>query len=192
MTVFGYARVSTQEQDLDLQEAALRTAGCERIFSEKVSGAGTHRAELGKLLGLVERDDILVVTRLDRLARSTLDMLTVVMSLDEQGVKFRSLAEPWADTTSAAGKMVMTIFAGMAEFERALILERTAAGRVRAMAEGVRFGRPPALTHRQQLHALDLLKTQSVAQVADLMGVGKSTIQRVKTASLNDDRVRLK
>ena len=140
--LLGYARVSTDDQDLALQRRALREAGCRRLYEEKLSGAQRNRPELARLLDQVRDDDVLVVTRLDRLARSTRDLLDVAERLRDADVGLRSLAEPWADTSSPAGCMVLTVFAGIAEFERTLILGRTSAGRIAAQQKGVRFGRP--------------------------------------------------
>jgi len=145
----GRCRVRTDDQDLSLQRAALRKAGCRRLYEEKISGARRNRPELARLLDNVRDDDVVVVTRLDRLARSTRDLLDVAEQLRDTGAGLRSLAEPWADTTSPAGRMVLTVFAGIAEFERSLLHQRTSAGREAAKQRGVRFGRPPALTPDQ-------------------------------------------
>ena len=138
----GYARVSTDDQDLTLQRAALKEAGCKRVFEEKASGAKRDRPELARMLEQLRDGDVVVVTRLDRLARSTRDLLDIAERLKDGGAGLRSLAEPWADTTSPAGRMVLTVFAGIAEFEKSLIGERTTSGRKAAQARGVRFGRP--------------------------------------------------
>src|SRR5262245_11452954 len=125
MTTYGYARVSTNGQDLGSQEAELMAAGAAKVFKEKVSGAKTDRAELAKLIRRLEPDDVLIVTRLDRLARSTRDLLNVLATVGEREAGFRSLKDAWADTTSAHGRLMVTILAGLAEFERELILART-------------------------------------------------------------------
>jgi DNA invertase Pin-like site-specific DNA recombinase len=125
----GYARVSTLEQNLDLQLRALERAGCGKIFREKVSGSNRERPQFQRMLDQIRLGDTIVVWKLDRLARSTRDLLETMETIREAGGKFRSLSEPWADTTTHAGKMIMTIFAGIAEFERDLIRERTGAGR---------------------------------------------------------------
>lgn len=138
----GYARVSTEDQHLTLQRAALHAAGCERLYEEKVSGAQRARPELDRLLDQLRAGDVVVVSRLDRLARSTRDLLEIAERIRADGAGLRSLHEPWADTTSPGGRMVLTVFAGIAEFERDLIHERTRAGRAAARARGVRFGRP--------------------------------------------------
>ncbi len=139
--LIGYARVSTDDQDLTMQRTALKEAGCRRTFEEKMSGAKRDRPQLARLLDQIRDNDVVVVTRLDRLARSTKDLLDIAEKLNEAGAGLRSLAEPWADTTSPAGRMVLTVFAGIAEFERALIHQRTSSGRIAAKARGVRFGR---------------------------------------------------
>ena len=125
----GYARVSTQDQNLDLQLKSLKKAGCQKIFREKVSGFNRQRPEFQRMLDQIRPGDIIVVWKLDRLARSTRDLLNTMETINEAGGKFQSVSEPWADTTTHAGKMIMTVFAGIAEFERDLIRERTGAGR---------------------------------------------------------------
>ena len=132
MRYFGYARVSTTDQNLELQLAALKKGGCARIYQEKFSGAKRARPELQRLLDQLRPDDIVVVWKLDRLARSTQHLLELVELIKIAGALFCSLSEPWADTTTHAGKMIMTVFAGIAEFERDLIRERTSAGRIAA------------------------------------------------------------
>jgi hypothetical protein len=128
---------STDDQDFRLQRAALKEAGCRRTFQEKLSGAKRDRPELARMLDQLRDDDVVVVTRLDRLARSTKDLLDIAEKLKDAGAGLRSLAEPWADTTSAAGRMVLTVFAGIAEFERELIYQRTSNGRVAAKVRAV-------------------------------------------------------
>ncbi|OZY44019.1 recombinase family protein [Pseudomonas lundensis] len=175
----GYARVSTQGQDLEQQRIALGQNRCHRIFEEKVSGAKLDRPELSRLLDHLRPGDVLIVTRLDRLARSTTDLLHIAERLKNIGAGLRSLAEPWADTTSPAGRMVLTIFAGIADFERSLIGERTSAGRAAAKAKGVRFGPKPVLSPEQVAHARRLIEEgQSVSEVARLLGVHRATLYR--------------
>jgi DNA invertase Pin-like site-specific DNA recombinase len=165
--LIGYARVSTDDQDLTPQRAALRAAGCKRLHEEKVSGAKRDRPELARLLDQLREGDVVVVARLDRLARSTRDLLEIAERLKDGGAGLRSLAEPWADTTSPAGRMVLTVFAGVAEFERALIHQRTSTGRLAAEARGVRFGRPSKLTPEQVVLGRRLVEEgSSVRQVA--------------------------
>ncbi len=178
--MLGYARVSTDDQDLTLQRDHLRAAGCNKLFAEKVSGARRARPELDRMLDHLRPGDVVTVTRLDRLARSTRDLLDVAERIRNCGAGLRSLAEPWADTTSPAGRMVMTVFAGIAEFERSLILERTRTGRDAAKARGVQFGPRPTLSPAQLDHARQLIEQEdrAVSEVADLMGVHRSTLYR--------------
>ena len=177
----GYARVSTNDQNLDLQLAALREAGCGRIFQEKISGAKIDRPELERLLDHLRPDDIVVVWKLDRLARSTQNLLELADRIKLAEASFSSLSEPWADTSSPSGKMVMTVFAGIAEFERDLIRERTGAGRVAAQKRGVRFGRPEKMNEEQKLLAKRLLQeSRSVSEVAKMFNVHKATIYRLQ------------
>jgi DNA invertase Pin-like site-specific DNA recombinase len=179
--LIGYARVSTQGQDLAQQRAMLSAAGCGRVFEEKVSGAKRDRPELGRLLDHLRIGDVVTVTRLDRLARSTRDLLEIAERIKDAGAGLRSIAEPWADTTTPAGRMVLTVFAGIADFERSLIVERTSAGRIAAKARGVRFGPHPSLGTEQIAHARQLIQKagKTVAEVARLLGVHRSTLYRV-------------
>ena len=178
--MLGYARVSTDDQDLTLQRDHLRAAGCNKLFSEKVSGARRARPELDRMLDHLRPGDVVTVTRLDRLARSTRDLLDIAERIRNCGAGLRSLAEPWADTTTPAGRMVMTVFAGIAEFERSLILERTRTGREAAKARGVQFGPRPALTKAQIDHARRLIDQDdfTVKAAAELLGVHRSTLYR--------------
>ena len=139
MTVYGYARVSTRDQDLIAQDAELMAAGCAKVFKEKISGAKTDRPELAKVIRRLEPGDVLLVTRLDRLARSTRDLLNVLAAVGERGAGFKSLKDAWADTTTAHGRLMLTVLGGLAEFERELIMARTGEGRLRAKARGVRL-----------------------------------------------------
>lgn len=182
--LIGYARVSTDDQDLRLQRIALKEAACLRIFEEKGSGAKRDRPELARLLDQIREDDVVVVTRLDRLARSTKDLLDIAEKLNGVGAGLRSIAEPWADTTSPAGRMVLTVFAGIAEFERALIHQRTSTGRIAAQARGVRFGRPPKLTTEQIALGQRLVgEGTSVREAAKLLKCHHATLYRALTAS---------
>ena len=177
--LIGYARVSTDDQHLDNQRAALRAAGCQRIYEEKISGAKRERPELTRLLDHAREGDVLVATRLDRLARSTRDLLEIAELLKRASVGLRSLAEPWADTTSPSGMMVLTIFAGIAEFERSLINERTGAGRLAAKKKGVRFGRPPKLSPEQVALGKRLLgEGSSVREAARILNCHHATLYR--------------
>ncbi|MCC5865936.1 MAG: recombinase family protein [Wenzhouxiangella sp.] len=179
----GYARVSTSAQDLEDQREQLAASGCERIFAEKVSGARSDRPELKRLLEHIRAGDVVTVTRLDRLARSTRGLLDLVDQLNRSGAGFRSLAEPWADTTSPAGKMVMTVMAGIAEFERSLIIERTQRGQQAARERGVKFGAKPKLDdHQIQGAQAKIAAGESVAAVARQLNVNRSTLYRALTA----------
>jgi|SRR5262249_26548257 len=181
MTTYGYARVSTNGQDLGSQEVELMAAGCAKVFKEKVSGAKTDRAELAKVMRRLEPGDVLVVARLDRLARSTRDLLNVLATIGERGAGFRSLKDTWADTTTPHGRLMLTVLGGLAEFERELIRARTSDGRTRAKARGVRFGRPAALTPHQRAEALQRLANGEVqADLARSYGVSQATISRLQ------------
>jgi DNA invertase Pin-like site-specific DNA recombinase len=181
VTIYGYARVSTDGQTLASQDAQLHAAGCAKVYSEKASGARTDRPELAKLLRRLDEGDVLMVTRLDRLARSTRDLLNILDTVAKLGAGFRSLADAWADTTTAHGRLMLTVLGGLAEFERALIIARTGDGRVRAKARGVRFGRPPALTSHQRQEAIQrLAEGATQADLARTYGVSQATISRLQ------------
>ena len=176
----GYARVSTLEQNLDLQLQALKKAGCRRIFQEKISAGTRNRPEFQRMLDQIRAGDTIAVWKLDRLARSTRDLLETMETIQQIGAKFQSLSEPWADTTTHAGKMIMTIFAGIAEFERGLIRERTSAGREAARKRGVRFGRPRKLTPEQENLARRLVSEgKAVQELAAAFKVHAATIYRL-------------
>src|SRR5262245_21193063 len=181
MTVYGYARVSTNGQDLSSQEAELLAAGCSKVFKEKVSGVKTDRAELAKVIRRLEPGDVLIVTRLDRLARSTRDLLNVLAMVSEREAGFRSLKDTWADTTTPHGRLMLTVLGGLAEFERELIRARTGDGRARAKARGVKFGRPAVLTPHQRAEALQRLGNgEAQADVARSFNVSQPTISRLQ------------
>jgi DNA invertase Pin-like site-specific DNA recombinase len=134
--IYGYARVSTDGQSVDAQVKQLRAAGAEKVFRETASGAQTNRAQLARALAQLDKGDVLTVTRLDRLARSTRDLLNTLATITAKGAGFRSLNDAWADTTTAHGRLMLTILGGLAEFERELIRARTSEGRARAKARG--------------------------------------------------------
>jgi DNA invertase Pin-like site-specific DNA recombinase len=181
MPIYGYARVSTREQDLSGQVAELMAAGAAKVFKEKVSGAKTERAELAKVIGRLESDDVLMVTRLDRLARSTRDLLNVIDAVSKRGAGFRSLKDTWADTTTPHGRLMLTVLGGLAEFERELIRARTGEGRKQAKDRGVRFGRPRKLTPHQRQEALQRLAAgETQADVARTYNVDATTIGRLR------------
>jgi DNA invertase Pin-like site-specific DNA recombinase len=181
MTIYGYARVSTEGQTLAAQEAALREAGAVKIFAEKMSGASTgNRKALAKALATLGTGDVLFVTRLDRLARSTRDLLNILDEVAKAGAGFKSLADTWADTTTMHGRLMLTVLGGLAEFERELIKARTGEGRKRAAARGVHMGRPSALNPKQQRQALDRLEAgETLSAVARDLGVSHTTIGRL-------------
>jgi DNA invertase Pin-like site-specific DNA recombinase len=154
MTTIGYARVSTGGQSLQSQTEALHLAGCGRVYSEKQSEAYTDRPQLAKAIAALAEGDCLVVCKLDRLARSTRDLLNTLDAIGEAGATFKSLADAWANTDTAHGRLMLTVLGGLAESERHLILTRTAEGRSRAQANGVRFGRKPSLSAYQRAEAL--------------------------------------
>ncbi len=175
----GYARVSTQDQDLALQLDALTAAGCERVFTERASGAQRERPQLGAALDYMRAGDTLVVWKLDRLARSLKQLIETVEELGGRGVGLRSLTEA-LDTTTSGGRLVFHIFASLAEFERGIIRERTLAGLEAARARGRRGGRPPALTDKDLAAARAMLRDPdiTVAEVARRLGVVPSTLYR--------------
>src|SRR3954447_8302335 len=180
MTTLGYARVSTNGQSLEAQLAELKKAGCRKIFEEKVSGKNRERPELKRALKALAKGDVLVITRLDRLARSSRDLLNVIKEITDSGASFRSLRDTWADTTNAHGRLIITVLAGLAEFERELIRSRCGEGMQRAKHRGVRFGRPPKLTPHQRHEArarLEAGETQS--DIARSYNVDSSTISRL-------------
>src|SRR5262252_5041789 len=182
--IVGYARVSTDGQTLDAQQAALHEVGAAKVFSEKISGAVTDRPALAKAIAALSAGDVLLVTRLDRLARSTRDLLNILDAIGKAGAGFKSLADPWADTTTPHGKLMVTVLAGLAEFERSLILARTGEGRARAKAKGVKFGRPPSLSPHQRKEAMQRLAEGAVqADLARSYGVSEATISRLAAAS---------
>jgi DNA invertase Pin-like site-specific DNA recombinase len=177
--IVGYAGVSTDGQTLAAQQSALSAAGCARVFSEKESGAKTDRAQLARALAALSGGDTLVVCKLDRLARSTRDLLNSLDAIARAGATFKSLADPWCDTTTPHGKLMTTVLGGLAGFERYLILTRTAEGRTRAQARGIRFGRKPSLTSYQQAEAQRRREAgETLMEIARSMNVSHSTIAR--------------
>lgn len=178
--IYGYAGVSSDGQTLDAQVAQLRAAGAERVFQEKVSGAKGERAQLFKLLDRLEPGDVLLVTRLDRLARSTRDLLNILGTVAEKSAAFRSLADTWADTTTPHGRLMLTVLEGLAEFERELIRARTGEGRARAKAEGRKLGRAYKLTPHQQQEARARRDAgETITAIARSYNVHHSTISRL-------------
>jgi DNA invertase Pin-like site-specific DNA recombinase len=178
--IVGYGRVSTDGQTLDAQLAALRNAGAEKVFAEKISGARSDRRQLQRAIEALASGDVLLVTRLDRLARSTRDLLNVLDAVAKRGAGFRSIADPIVDTTSPHGKLILAILGALAEFERSMILSRTSEGRQRAKARGVRFGRKPKLTQHQIAEALARREAgEALVEIGRSYNVSHSTISRL-------------
>jgi DNA invertase Pin-like site-specific DNA recombinase len=178
--IVGYARVSTDGQTLEGQQAALAAAGASRVFAEKVSGAQSDRKQLAKAMAALTAGDVLLVTRLDRLARSTRDLLNVLDTVAKKGAGFRSIADAWADTTTPHGRLMLTVLGGLAEFERELIRARTDEGRKRAQARGVKFGRKQKLTPHQIAEAIARRAAgESLTDIARSYNVSHSTISRL-------------
>ena len=176
----GYARVSTYGQTLEAQLEQLRKAGCTKIYREKVSGARADRRELLKLLRSVGPGDVVIVTRIDRLARSTFDLFAIVKRIVDAKAQFRSLAEPWADTATSTGRLMIAVLGGLADVERDLIRTRTAEGRDRAKARGQHMGRPPKLTPQQQKEARRRrAEGATLKELAKSYNVGVAAISRL-------------
>lgn len=178
----GYGRVSSVGQDLTVQEEALRAAGCERVFSEKKSGRSTgDRPELADAIQFARAGDTLIVTRLDRLARSTQDLHNILASLDQRGVGFRCLAQSGVDTTTSTGKLTLAILGAVAAFETDLRAERQAEGIAKAKAEGKYKGRAPSIDYKQvqKLHGQGINPTE----IANLLGIGRTSVYRALSAT---------
>jgi DNA invertase Pin-like site-specific DNA recombinase len=179
--IFGYARVSTDGQSVAAQVKQLRDAGADDVFRETASGAKTDRAQLRRLLAEIGKGDVLLVTRLDRLARSTRDLLNTLDTVTKAGAGFRSIGDAWADTTTAHGRLMLTVLGGLAEFERELIRARTGEGRARAVANGVKLGRKPTLTHHQRTEAIKRINAgkETLGEIARSYNVSRWTIARL-------------
>lgn len=181
MRSIGYARVSTVGQTLEAQLEELGAAGCVIIFREKVSGARADRRELNRLISELRPGDEVVVTRIDRLARSTFDLFSIVKSLVDAGARFRSLAQPWADTNDSTGRLMLAVLGGLADVERDLIKVRTAEGRARARNRGVKLGRKPKLTPVQREEALARKAAgEANTHIARSYNVSHQTIRRLR------------
>jgi DNA invertase Pin-like site-specific DNA recombinase len=180
--IFGYARVSTDGQSEAAQVRQLRAAEAKKVFREVASGAKTDRPQLRRLLAEIGPGDVVIVTRLDRLARSTRDLLNTLAAITGKKAGFRSLADAWADTTTAHGRLMLTILGGLAEFERELIRARTGEGRERAKARGQSLGRPFKLTAHQRSEAIRRRdRGESLTDIARSYNVHPSTISRLTT-----------
>src|SRR5262252_3935640 len=183
--LIGYARVNTYGQTLDSQLKQLRAAGCgsRNIYREKGAGARTDRRELNRMLGKLAPGDVVTVTRIDRLARSTFDLFAIVKRIVDAKAQFRSLAEPWADTGTSTGRLMLAVLGGLADVERDLIRTRTAEGRSRAKAQGKHMGRPPALTPAQQKEAARRrAQGATLQELAKSYNVSRATISRLASA----------
>jgi DNA invertase Pin-like site-specific DNA recombinase len=179
---FGYARVSTYGQTLDAQLEQLKADGCAKIYRETASGAQADRRELLRMLKAIAAGDVVTVTRIDRLARSTFDLFAIVKQIVDAGGQFRSLAEPWADTSTSTGRLMIAVLGGLADVERDLIRTRTAEGRTRAKARGQHMGRPPALTPQQQTEARKRrAEGATLKELAQSYNVGRATISRLSS-----------
>lgn len=176
----GYARVSTEDQDLIIQRRILSEQECEKIFEEKISGTTRVRPELDRMLEQIRKGDTIIIWKLDRLARSTRDLLEIAERIKEAGASFKSLSEPWADTTSPAGKMILTVFSGIAEFERELIKERTSIGIKSAKEKGVKFGRRPKISKEQKDMIVKLREEgKSASEIARIFKIHRTSIYRI-------------
>jgi DNA invertase Pin-like site-specific DNA recombinase len=179
--IYGYARVSTDGQSVAAQVAQLTDAGAVKVFQETASGAKTDRRELARAIKALGVGDTLLVTRLDRLARSTRDLLNNLAQITERGAGFKSVADAWADTTTAHGRLMVTVLGGLAEFERDLIRSRTSEGRARAKARGQHMGRPSKLTHHQKAEAIRRRDKgeETLAEIGRTYNVSPQTIGRL-------------
>jgi DNA invertase Pin-like site-specific DNA recombinase len=177
---YGYARVSTTGQTLDAQLEQLAVAGCSKVFEEQASGRKMSRKELMRLLDQLKPGDEVVVTRIDRLARSTLDLFAIIKRVEDAGARFRSLAEPWADTSTSGGRLMLAILGGLADVERDMIVNRTQEGRKAAKARGAVFGRPHILTDLQKGEARARYAAgEIISDLARRYNVGEGTIARI-------------
>ena len=175
--IIGYARVSTQEQNLDRQLDQLRQSGCERIYEEKVSGAKSDRPELARMLDALRKGDVVVIAELSRLSRSVRDLFNIVERIQGSGAEIKSLKEPWLDTTTPHGRLLFTFFSGISEFERDLIRQRTREGLKAARARGRKGGHPTLDPKKVEL-ALKMYDSNacSIADITKATGVSKSSL----------------
>jgi DNA invertase Pin-like site-specific DNA recombinase len=181
--IYGYARVSTDAQDLTSQLAQLKAAGCEKVFREKITGTTADRPQLRKMMAALDHGDVVIIPAVDRLSRDTTDLLVIALDMQRAGAGLRSIAEPVVDTTSDFAELVLAMLGVAAKLERRRIAERTARGRADAKAKGVRFGRKPKLTAHQQREARERIEAgETQRSVARSYNVSQATISRV-TAS---------
>ena len=190
--LIGYARISTQEQNLDLQKDALSKAGCEQVITDVASGSKKSRSGIDQLNDILRKGDVLVVWRLDRLGRSLKQLITFIEELEQRGVGFQSLTES-IDTTSPGGKLVFQIFGALAEFERNVIIERTKAGLAAARARGRVGGRPKRLSKGQRQLAVSLYheKKHSIQEICQMLSVSKTTLYAYVNEAANDKEVKV-
>src|SRR3984893_11227273 len=179
--ICGYARVSTDGQSVHAQVRQLKAAGALKVWRETASGAKADRTQLRRALDQLDAGDVLMVTRLGRTARSTRDLLNIMATISDKRAGFRSLGDTWADTTTAHGRLMLTVLGGLAEFERELIRARTGEGRARAVANGVKLGRKPKLTPHQQREARQRVAAgnETLREIARSYNVHNSTISRL-------------
>jgi DNA invertase Pin-like site-specific DNA recombinase len=181
MLLYGYAHVSTHGQTLEAQLEQLRAAGCRKVYREKASGARTDRRQLKRLLRALASGDTVIVTRIDRLARSTFDLFAIIQRIVDSGAHFRSLAEPWADTSTSTGRLMIAVLGGLADVERDLIRTRTTEGRARAKARGVKLGPKFKLTPAEREEALTRLAAgEASTAIGRSYQVSHTTILRLK------------
>lgn len=180
----GYARVSTVGQTLDTQIEILERHGCDIIFREKVSGACAQRSQLRKMVRSLKKGDTVIVTRIDRLARSTFNLFAIVHDITKKGACFYSMAEPWADTNTSTGRLMLAVLAGLADVERDLIKTRTAEGRARAIEKGKQMGRPCKITEQEKS---DIIRRRSTGEplksLAEYFGISIATVSRTISSS---------
>jgi DNA invertase Pin-like site-specific DNA recombinase len=179
MTIWGYARVSSESQDYERQVEALKVAGAEKVLAEKMTGANADRPQLTKLMSSLKTGDVVLVTKIDRLGRSTRDLLNLIGDMRKAGANFKSLGDEMLDTTSANGELIFTILAAIATYERRLINARTSEGRKLALKKGTKFGRKPKLTAHQQAEAVKRRSAgETLTEIARSYAVNVSTISR--------------
>ena len=181
MTIYGYARVSTEAQDLTSQLADLKAAGCVKVFHDKLSGATADRPKLKRMLKVLDDGDVVMITAVDRLGRDTTDLLVIARDIERAGAGLRSLAEPYIDTTTDFRELILAVLGVAAKFERRRILDRTARGRADAKAKGVKFGRKKKLTPHQQREAIKRrdIEGETLRSIGRSYNVSAATIGRL-------------